>query len=236
LAEDWENTHANILQGFMYEAIGRPGLQRKHFAIAKVKRMRELNQLQPKNNTPKNFRTQSIEYPVEIIDYKNVRSKDEDMKPNDSDQMHFELIDLLLENILFKTADKTLSYIIDTHSNQYLLTKARIRIMQRNYDDATEALDELLEKNKDNVEAWIMRGQAYFLGGNMFDSEESFINAIRLQPNLKDQSLQMNLGMVYIKRKAWKDARTVFLKCVKEQTSFQAWAYLGYSLLKMNEL
>jgi len=170
----------------MYEAIGRPGLQRKHFAIAKVKRMRELNQLQPKNNAPKNFRTQSIEYPVEIIDYKNVRSKDEDMKPNDSDQMHFELIDLLLENILFKTADKTLSYIIDTHSNQYLLTKARIRIMQRNYDDATEALDELLEKNKDNVEAWIMRGQAYFFGGNMFDSEESFINAIRLQPNLKD--------------------------------------------------
>lgn len=31
--------------GFMYEAINRPGLSRKHFAIAKVKRMRELNQL-----------------------------------------------------------------------------------------------------------------------------------------------------------------------------------------------
>jgi hypothetical protein len=29
--------------GIMYEGIHRPGLQRKHFAIAKVKRMRELN-------------------------------------------------------------------------------------------------------------------------------------------------------------------------------------------------
>jgi hypothetical protein len=27
---------------FIYEAINRPGLSRKHFAIAKVKRMREL--------------------------------------------------------------------------------------------------------------------------------------------------------------------------------------------------
>lgn len=182
--------------------------------------MRELNQLQPKNNAPKNFRTQSIEYPVDIIDYKTVKTKDEEMKGFDCDQIHFELIDLLLDNILFKSADMTLEYIQDKHSNQYLLTKARIRIMQKSYDEATIALDELLEKNKDNVEAWIMRGHAYYFGGNMFDSEESFINAIRLQPNLKDQTLQMYLGMVYIKRKAWKDARTVFLKCVKEQTSF----------------
>jgi len=48
---------ANLLMGFMYEAINRPGLQRKHFAIAKVKKMREMNNLQPKNTEPKNFRT-----------------------------------------------------------------------------------------------------------------------------------------------------------------------------------
>lgn len=48
---------------------------------------------------------------MEIVDYKTVKTKDEDMKPFDCDQMHFELIDLLLENILFKTADLTLEYI-----------------------------------------------------------------------------------------------------------------------------
>ena len=76
LKQNWEDIMANILMGFMYEAIKRPGLSRKHFAIAKVKRMRELGQLQPKNNAPKNFRTQAIEYPVEIIDYKQVATKD----------------------------------------------------------------------------------------------------------------------------------------------------------------
>lgn len=38
--------------------------------------MRDLNQLYPKNNAPKNFRTQSIEYVVDIIDYKNVITLD----------------------------------------------------------------------------------------------------------------------------------------------------------------
>jgi len=57
LKEDWKNIKANLLMGFLYNAINRPGLSRKHFAIAKVNRMRDLNQLQPKNNAPKNFRT-----------------------------------------------------------------------------------------------------------------------------------------------------------------------------------
>ena len=62
LTTNWKHIFANVLMGFMYEAIKRPGLSRKHFAIAKVQRMRELNQLNPKNNAPKNFRTQALEF------------------------------------------------------------------------------------------------------------------------------------------------------------------------------
>lgn len=111
LESEWDNIQANLLMAFIYECIGRPGLQRKHFAIAKVKRMRELNVLQPKNNAPKNFRTRSIEYSVEIIDYKNVATIDGKMKPDDCDRIYFELIDFLLENTLFKCADIALGYI-----------------------------------------------------------------------------------------------------------------------------
>lgn len=151
LKQDWENIQANLLMAFVYEATNRPGLSRKHFAIAKVKKMRELGQLQPKNNDPKNFRTQSFEYHVEIIDYKNVQTKDQNMAPEDSDKIFFELIELLLENNLFIAADIALKYIQDLHSNTYLMTKSRIRIMQRDYLEATAALDELLTKNQNNI-------------------------------------------------------------------------------------
>jgi tetratricopeptide (TPR) repeat protein len=104
------------------------------------------------------------------------------MKPNDSDQIFFELMDLLLENNLFKAADIALEYIQDLHSNQYLYTKAKIRICQGNYPEATGALDEMLPNNPDNYEACIMRGHAFYLHGNLFDSEESYIKALRLKP------------------------------------------------------
>ena len=48
--------------------------------------------------------------------------------------------------------------------------------------------------------------------------------------------------MVYAKRKSWKDAKVVFLKCCKSGASGEftpsttAWLYLGLSCLRLNEL
>jgi hypothetical protein len=41
--EDWKSIHANLLLALMYEKLGESGLQRKHLAVAKVRRMRDLN-------------------------------------------------------------------------------------------------------------------------------------------------------------------------------------------------
>jgi len=81
-----------------------------------------------------------------------------------------------------------------------------------------------------------MRGHAFFLHGNLFDSEESYIKALRIKKDLNDPVVQERLGIVYARRKAWKDARTVFLKCCKERVSTTSWIYLGLSLLRLNEL
>lgn len=50
------------------------------------------------------------------------------MKPEESDQMYFELINLLLENNLYGAADTALDKILDVHTNQYLLTKSKLRM------------------------------------------------------------------------------------------------------------
>ena len=48
---------------------------------------------------------------VEIIDYKTVITLDQQIKPADSDSIYFDLIDLLLDNYLFRAADIALGYI-----------------------------------------------------------------------------------------------------------------------------
>ena len=59
-------------------------------------------------------------------------------------------------------------------------------------------------------QGWVLRGHAYFLNGNLFDSEESYIRALRIKPAPRDPVLQERLGIVYARRKAWKDAKIVF--------------------------
>jgi Tfp pilus assembly protein PilF len=42
LDEDWTNVHANLLFGFYYKLTEWDEMARKHFAIARVKKMRDL--------------------------------------------------------------------------------------------------------------------------------------------------------------------------------------------------
>ena len=85
-----------------------------------------------------------------------------------------------------------------------------------------------------------MRGHAFFLLNNLFDSEESYINALRIKiqgkPILKDNALQTRLGIIFCKRQSWRDAKTVFTKLCKDSVSTTAWIYLGLSLIKLGEL
>ena len=108
--------------------------------------------------------------------------------------------------------------------------------MQGNYQDAEISLKRLLDSDPKNQKAWILRGHSFYLNNNLFDSEESYIKALRIKPVPKDPLLQERLGIVYAKRKAWKDARIVFMKCCKEFTSTTSWIYLGLSLLRLGEL
>lgn len=152
--------------------------------------------------------------------------------------MYFEFIETyLLENFLYDLADKMLEYVSNRESERYLIVKSKIRRYQGRYLESVQALDKLLKKDPKHQHAWILRGHAYFLNGNLFDSEESYIKALRIKPSPKDPVLQERLGIVYANRKSWKDAKIVFMKCCKADQfpSTTAWLYLGLSHLRLGE-
>ena len=74
---DWKDLQANMLMGLLHDKLERPGLSRKHFAVAKCRRLRELGLLPPRSTQPKNFRTTQQEFKVEIVDFKSVLTKDQ---------------------------------------------------------------------------------------------------------------------------------------------------------------
>lgn len=236
LDQDWTHMNANLLFGLIYKHENWPEMSRKHFAIAKVKKMRDLGLLHAKSSIPKNFRTEAIEFKVEIIDYKKQKTIDEQLTSKDCDSLFFDFIDFLLARTVFNVAGQVLDYVQDKGSARYLMAKAQISVLQKSYKVATEALDKLLAANPNDQKAWILRGHAFYCMNNLFDSEESYINALRIKPAPQDKLLAERLGIVYAKRKSWKDAKTVFMKVCREKMSTNAWFCLGLSLVRLNEL
>lgn len=144
---DWTHSHANLLMGIFYKLVGWQEMSRKHFAIAKVKRMRDLGILPSKSSQPKNFRTQARDFRVEVIDFKKVKTNDEKLTAKENDLMFFDLIDFLLERNVFGVADLALEYVVDKSSQRYLMAEARTRVLQKRYAEATNSLKKLLAAN-----------------------------------------------------------------------------------------
>jgi hypothetical protein len=147
LDADWTSINANLLFGIFYKLIDWSEMSRKHFAIAKVKRMRDMGTLPPKSNVPKNFRTQAKDFRVDVIDYKKIKTTDEKLSSKENDLIFFELIDFLLERSVFGVADLALEYIQDKSTQRYLLAEAKVRIFQKRYVEATNSLKKLLANN-----------------------------------------------------------------------------------------
>lgn len=66
------------------------------------------------------------------------------MSPEHSDELHFEFIDFLLENMFYDLADTTLGYVNDHNTERYLLTLSKIRVLQGRYLEGVAPLDTLL--------------------------------------------------------------------------------------------
>jgi len=92
-----------------------------------------------------------------------------------------DLVNFLLSKTVFNVADIALEMIVDKNSVRYLFAQSKIRVLQNRYSDATKLLDQLLKISPNDMDAWTLRGHAFYLMGNLFDSEESYISALRIR-------------------------------------------------------
>lgn len=174
-----------------------------------------------------------INFKLERPNWNNITTKDQGMDSKENDKLFFEAIEFMLKHNLTAVASKLLKYIQNQDSDKYCLEYARVCHQLREYENAVESLDKILNKNPNHAAALVLRGDTYFDDGNIFDSEESYIKFIQ-NYNVKDAesktkyyNILERLGIVYIERRAWKDAKTVFMKCTQENTTTNGWLNLG---------
>ena len=219
------NCNFNAFLAFLFHESGNKLLFTKHYEAAKRFKMLELGMdlRKPKFN------------PKIKMQYKSPSLTNEQCN-----SIWYNLINLFNEYEFYEISNKLLEFIDETgkQSIEYKLQQAKIFLFFKDYSQTISICDDILKQEEENYFAWILRGHAFYFKKNLFDSEESYIKGIKYKPRNSKFDIKMltRLGIIYIGRKTWNDAKTVFLHILKESTyhSF-AWRYLGLALTNLEE-
>ena len=219
------NCNFNAFLAFLYHENKNKLLFTKHYEAAKRFKMIELgiDLRKPKFN------------PKIKLTYKTPSLTGEQ-----TNSIWYNLINLFNQYEFYEISNKLLEFIDAEGKNkvEYKIQQVKISLFFKDYDKAISICDNILKENNENYLAWILRGNAFYYKKNLFDSEESYIKGIKYKPRNSKFDIKMltRLGIIYIGRKTWKDAKTVFLHILKESPlhSF-AWRYLGLALTYLEE-
>ena len=219
------NCNFNAFLAFLFHESKNKLLFTKHYEAAKRFKMLELGMdlRKPKFN------------PKVKLQYKSPS-----LNSDQCNSIWYNLINLFNEYEFYEISNKLLEFIDDNgkQSIEFKIEQAKIALFFKDYNKSISICNEILKTDEQNYLAWILRGHAFYFKKNLFDSEESYIKGIKYKPrNTKfDIKMLTRLGIIYIGRKTWNDAKTVFLHILKESMyhSF-AWRYLGLALTNLEE-
>ena len=219
------NCPLNAFLAFLYHESGNNILFIKHYEAAKRFKMIELgiDLRKPKFN------------PKVKTKYKSPTLTNEQCN-----SIWYNLITFFNEHEFCEISDKLLQFIDEEgqKSIEFKLAKSKICLFFKKTDEVISLCDEILKMDEKNYYAWVLRGHAYYFKNNLFDSEESYIKGIKYKEKTSKFDIKMltRLGIIYIRRKTWNDAKVVFLHILKDSVyhSF-AWRYLGLALTNLGE-
>ena len=219
------NCNFNAFLAFLYHEKGITVQFTKHYEAAKVFKMLELGM---------NLKKPKI----------NLKVKNEYKRPTlpleQCDNIWYNLVNFFNEYHFYEISEKLLEFIDENNKQtiKFLIEKAKIALSEKKTDEVIPLCDKIIEMDPDNYVAWVIRGHAYYLKNNLFDSEESYVKGIKCKPQNEKYDIIMltRLGIIYIRRQTWEDAKTVFLRLLKENVSYAfSWRYLALALTRLGE-
>jgi tetratricopeptide (TPR) repeat protein len=113
---------------------------------------------------------------------------------------------------------------------------AQILVAEKNFDEAIDVVEGLLEKDSKNMELLMLKAEICFLSERLFECEEVFLYLLKLKPSSAySYSVYLRLGLTYLNRKSWEDAKTTFNKAVElKPNSAAGWLGLGIANLRLS--
>ena len=246
--KDFYNVPANLVLSLLYKFTNKPGLEKRFSSIAKRLCMRHLGLLPQKRGSKSNFNSslESCYFRLETApgEYSRVLTLDQ------IDDMYYFLTDYFLKEKLIYLASKSLEEVSNNKTSQsrYHFYQAQIAYWRKDYSECVSILSDLVKAEPKHESAWVLLGNTLYLMNNHFDAEEAYLKALRCanrgktmlsgksNSHISDYAILLRLGHIYMRRRAWSDAKLVYNRCCEENPTSTSWTLLGLSCLYLNEL
>lgn len=119
-------------------------------------------------------------------------------------------------------------------STNHLFVKAEQAVAKKKYDQATTLLNQIVETDKADFQAWTALGSIYFAQEKFDDAEKAYSQAITIKPT--SGRAQYNLGRLRSSQKKFEEAVEPLTKAVELQpASGDAHMLLGEAYLQLKK-
>lgn len=122
-------------------------------------------------------------------------------------------------------------------TSQYHIAFARLKLQKKETTDAEESLNEALQFDYQNPDAWALMGHVKYMTGDTENAKDCYERTISFLHDASEMhSIYLRLASIYLQDQRFQDAKNVFLMACKKSASCVSWLGVGIACYRLNEL
>ncbi|XP_052097650.1 cilia- and flagella-associated protein 70-like isoform X3 [Mytilus californianus] len=122
-------------------------------------------------------------------------------------------------------------------TSQYHIAFARLKLQKKETTDAEESLNEALQFDYQNPDAWALMGHVKYMIGDTENAKDCYERTISFLHDASEMhSIYLRLASIYLQDQRFQDAKNVFLMACKKSASCVSWLGVGIACYRLNEL
>nr|XP_022331660.1 cilia- and flagella-associated protein 70-like isoform X20 [Crassostrea virginica] len=119
----------------------------------------------------------------------------------------------------------------------YHINYARLKLQKKEYKEAENSLDEALQFDYQNPDAWALMGHVKYMTNDVEASRDCYERTISFTTDAAEMhSIYLRLASIYLQEEKFSNAKNTFLLACKRSPSCVSWLGVGIACYRLGEL
>lgn len=119
----------------------------------------------------------------------------------------------------------------------YHINYARLKLQKKEYKEAENSLDEALQFDYQNPDAWALMGHVKYMTNDVEASRDCYERTISFTSDAAEMhSIYLRLASIYLQEEKFSNAKNTFLMACKRSPSCVSWLGVGIACYRLGEL